>query len=140
MKSMKFYALIIVAMLTFTANSYSQIQIIANKSVKEGSINKAKLKNIFTLDTKQWADGSKIVVVDQKSGAAKEDLCKAVGQPAANLAQLWMRVKLSGEGNPPTPVASDEDMLAKVASIPGAIGYVTAGKANASVHVLMEIK
>ncbi len=140
MKSLKFYSLMIVAMLAFTANSYSQIQIIANKSVKEGTINKAKLKNIFTLDSKQWANGSKIVVCDQKTGSAKEDLCKAVGQSAANLAQLWLRVKLSGEGNPPTPVANDEDMLSKVASIPGAIGYVTAGKANGSVQVLMEIK
>ena len=140
MKTIKYLALFIIGIFIFTNESYSQIQIIANKSVKESSINKAKLKNIYTLDTKQWADGGKIIVVDQKAGAAKEDLCKAVGQPAANLAQLWMRVKLSGEGNPPTVVSNDDEMLSKVASIPGAIGYVTAGKANASVQVLLEIK
>lgn len=140
MKTIKYLALLIIGIFIFTNESYSQIQIIANKSVKESSINKAKLKNIYTLDTKQWSDGGKIIVVDQKTGGAKEDLCKAVGQPAANLAQLWMRVKLSGEGNPPTSVSNDDEMLSKVASIPGAIGYVTAGKANASVQVLLEIK
>ena len=140
MKSIKYLALLIIGIFIFTNESYSQIQIIANKSVKESSINKAKLKNIYTLDTKQWSDGSKIIVVDQRSGGAKEDLCKAVGQPSANLAQLWMRVKLSGEGNPPTAVSNDDEMLSKVASIPGAIGYVTAGKANSSVQVLLEIK
>lgn len=140
MKTIKYLALFIIGIFIFTNESYSQIQIIANKSVKESSISKAKLKNIYTLDTKQWSDGSKIIVVDQKTGGAKEDLCKAVGQPAANLAQLWMRVKLSGEGNPPTSVSNDDEMLSKVASIPGAIGYVTAGKANSSVQVLLEIK
>jgi ABC-type phosphate transport system substrate-binding protein len=42
----------------------------------------------------------------------------------------------SGTGQAPDTVSSPEEMLAKVASTPGAIGYLTKSRMDGSVNVL----
>jgi ABC-type phosphate transport system substrate-binding protein len=54
--------------------------------------------------------------------------------------KLWMKVQLTGEGQPPTGVGSEDEVLSKVASTPGAIGFVSSDKVNGSVKVLLTIK
>jgi hypothetical protein len=47
---------------------------------------------------------------------------------------------LSGEGDPPEPIDSEEEMLKKVAATPGAIGFVSQSKVSEDVKVLIVIE
>lgn len=120
--------------------SFAKIAVIANKDVKTSSINKAKLLDVYTLDVNEFG-GSKIKIFDYSSETAvRKDFFDYLGKSIADFKQVWMKKKLTGNGNPPINVGSEDDMLSKVASTPGAIGYVSSDKVNASVKVLMEIK
>jgi hypothetical protein len=52
------------------------------------------------------------------------------------LRSAWDRLVFSGMGQAPDTVASPEEMLARVASTPGAIGYLPKLKIDGRVNVL----
>jgi hypothetical protein len=52
------------------------------------------------------------------------------------LRMAWDRQVFSGQGQYPEQVASAQEMLSRVASTPGAIGYVKASEVNQNVRVL----
>ena len=70
----------------------------------------------------------------------RQKFYSGIGSSWAEMSKTWMRVKLSGSGNPPKQATSEDDMVAKVASTPGAIGFVSKSKVTGDVKVLMEIK
>ena len=120
--------------------SFAKIAVIANKDVKTSSINKAKLLDVYSLDINEFG-GSKIKIFDYSSeNPVKTSFFGFLEKSIAEFKQVWMKKKLTGNGNPPISVGSEDDMLSKVASTPGAIGYVSSDKVNASVKVLLEIK
>lgn len=90
---------------------------------------------------KTWSDGTKIRVFvlpddDQlHQSFSKEKLNVFPYQ----LRSIWDRLVFSGTGQAPIKVNSTEEMLTKVASTPGAIGYLRRANINENVKVL-EIK
>jgi len=139
---MKLYKYLIMAfMLLLAGQSYAQVAVIANKSVSESSVSTSKLTDIYFLRAKAWSNGSSIVPVTLKSD--NEDVQKffsSMGKSSMEMKKLWMKLQLTGEGQPPVGVGSEEEVLSKVASTPGAIGFVSADKVNGSVKVLLTIK
>ena len=131
--------ILVLALLFAVSSAFSQVVVIANKSVS-GSIDKATLKNIYTLDVKK-IDYHDVVPIDLKEdNATRQKFYSGIGSSWAEMSKTWMRVKLSGAGNPPKQATSEDDMVAKVASTPGAIGFVSKSKVTGDVKVLMEIK
>jgi ABC-type phosphate transport system substrate-binding protein len=139
---MKLYKFLIAAIILFAAvATQAQVAVIANKSVSEGSITSGKLGDIYSLRLKAWGNGSAIVPVTLKSD--NEDAQKffsSIGKSSMEMKKLWMKLQLTGEGQPPVGVGSEDEVLSKVASTPGAIGFVSADKVNGSVKVLLTIK
>ena len=120
--------------------SFAKIAVIANKDLKTSSINKAKLLDIYTLDISEIG-GSKLKVFDYSSETpTKKSFFEALNKSISEFKQIWMKKKFTGNGNPPLNVGSEDDMVSKVASTPGAIGYVDADKVTSAVKVIMEIK
>ncbi len=138
---MKLYKYLIAAfMLLMGSQAFAQIAVIANKSVPENAIKINKVGEIYTLMAKTWSDGKAIVPVTLKSDNAEtEKFFGAIGKSFLEIKKLWMRAQLTGEGQPPVGVGSDDDVISKVASTPGAIGFVNAGKVNNKVKVLLTI-
>ncbi len=129
-----------IVLMLYTASSYAQVAVIVNKSVSASSLSAAKLLDIYSLSTKDWG-GSKVVVYDRKSDDdTKSKFYNYVGKPAAEMKKVWMRVQLAGEGKAPEALASDDEIVKKVASTPGAIGYVSADKVTGDVKVVATIK
>jgi ABC-type phosphate transport system substrate-binding protein len=139
---MKLFRYFIIAFVLFTAlNVNAQVAVIANKSVSESSINTGKLGDIYSLRLKTWGSGSAIIPVTLKSD--NEDVQKffsAIGKSNMEMKKLWMKLQLTGEGQPPVGFGSEDEVLSKVASTPGAIGFISADKVNGSVKVLLTIK
>jgi len=134
-KSKYMFALVIMV----AACAAAQVSIVVNKSVSESSVNTAKVASIFSLVETKWSDGSKIVVFDQK-GDAKENFYAAIGKDPLAMKKDWLKKQLTGEARAPETVGGDADVIAKVSSIPGAVGYVTSSSVTSGVKVLLEIK
>ncbi|HTY37792.1 MAG TPA: hypothetical protein VMH23_11815 [Bacteroidota bacterium] len=118
----------------------AQVAVIAHKGVSVSAISASAAADIFSLSTKEWKDGSPVVVFDQKTeGATRTKFYEFIGKSPIELKKIWMRIQLSGEGKAPTIVGSDDEVVQKVASTPGAIGYVAASKASGDVKILATI-
>jgi ABC-type phosphate transport system substrate-binding protein len=70
--------------------------------------------------------GSKIIVYYNKEQSICQKLCDYIGVDIVSLRKRWMQLQLSGEGRAPETIDSDLEMIQKVASTAGAIGYVNA--------------
>ena len=65
----------------------------------------------------------------EASGIRKAFSSEVVGKDVATVRSYWQQQLFTGRGVPPVVKASDAEVLAFVASRPGAIGYVSAGAA-----------
>jgi ABC-type phosphate transport system substrate-binding protein len=91
------------------------------------------LKDIYLLSTLKWSDGTNIVVFDNREKSIHEKFFDFIGiKDIMTVKMQWMRFQLSGEARAPELVNGDDKMLDKVASIPGAVGYVNLSKAKSN--------
>jgi hypothetical protein len=120
------------------AQANEPYEIITNPNVAEKTISKSSLRAIFGMRLHAWPDGSAVRVFVLPDDAplhiafSKEKLNVFPYQ----LRLAWDRLVFSGTGQAPDTVNSPEEMLAKVASTPGAIGYLYKSKLDGRVNVL----
>jgi ABC-type phosphate transport system substrate-binding protein len=122
------------------AESQAQVVVIVNKNVKAGSLSASAIANIYRLEKKSWEDGTKIVVIDSKVESTKGKFYSFIGQNPAELKKAWLKLQLTGEGKAPEALNSDEDIVKKVGSTKGAIGFVNKSAADDAVKIITTIK
>ena len=116
-------------------------EVVTNSNVTEKTLPKSSLRAIFGMRLHTWPDGTAIRVFVMPDDAplhvafSKEKLNVFPYQ----LRAAWDRLVFSGTGQAPDTVTSPEEMLARVVSTPGAIGYLIKSKTDGRVNVL-EIK
>lgn len=118
-----------------------QFEIVTNRGVSEKTLSANSLRSIFSMRLKTWSDGTKIRVFVLSD---EDRLHQIVSKEKLNvfpyqLRSNWDRLVFSGTGQAPIKVNSTEEMLAKIAGTPGAIGYLWRADINENVNVL-EIK
>jgi ABC-type phosphate transport system substrate-binding protein len=120
------------------ARAMEPYEIVTHSGVIEKTLSKSSLRAIFGMRLHAWPNGTPIRVfvlpdeVPLHIAFSKEKLNVFPYQ----LRAAWDRLVFSGTGQAPETVNSPEEMLAKVASTPGAIGYLTRSKMDGSVNVL----
>ena len=120
---------------------YCQVSVIANKSVPVDQINSSKLFDMYSGDMKWWDNGEPVVVFDiDPNSEIKTAFYEFLGKSTSRMKSIWLKNLLSGEGDPPEAVKSEEEMLKKVISTRGAIGFVRTSEVNDKVKVLATIK
>lgn len=113
-------------------------EIVTHPGISEKALSKGTLRAIFGMRLHEWPDGTPIRVFVMPDQAplhvtfSKEKLNVFPYQ----LRSAWDRLVFSGTGQAPETVNSLEEMLVKVASTPGAIGYLTKSKIGGKVNVL----
>lgn len=123
-----------------TANVEAQVAVIANKNVPLDSLNKTQLRDFYSCELKLWEKGMPVAVVDLKlPGEAKDAFYKFLGMTASRMKSLWLKKMLMGEGGEPLTVKSEEEMVKKVASTVGALGFVSLSKVTSEVKTLLVI-
>ncbi len=130
--------LFLFAIILFTVVVNAQVSVIANKSVTE-SINLSDVVNIYSLTQTKWSDGKKIVVFDNSTDI-KDAFYSGIGKDLLSLKKVWLKKQLTGEAKAPETFGSDEDIIAKINSTPGAIGFVKSSSVSGKAKVLVEIK
>jgi ABC-type phosphate transport system substrate-binding protein len=124
-------ALAVAATAAPTAPVAAQVAVVANPSVPIESIDGGTLLDVYTGDLKLWSSGQRIIPVDLKTrGSVKDAFYQFLGMSASRLKSIWLKNMLAGEGDPPEAIESEDEVLRKVASTPGAIGYVSIPKAR----------
>ena len=123
--------LLLVVPLTLLAASAgaTDFVIVAHATVEGTKISRSVLAGIYQKDVIRWGDQTRIRPVDQsgqtpvRQAFGRDILGRSLGETQS----FWAsRMAVNREMPPPTK-ASDEEVLAYVASKKGAIGYVTSG-------------
>lgn len=101
-------------------------RVIVHHQVKGSQIARGVLSSIFLKRAPKWNDGSAIVPVDQsvRSEVRKSFSGDVLSQGVVEVQIYWQR-RMSMGMVPPPVKASDAEVVAFVASTPGAIGYVS---------------
>jgi len=138
---MKKFLLIVFPLILFTTSIYGQISVIANKSVPVDKVSNAQLLDYYSGEIKYWSDNKLIVIFDLKPKCeVKDRFYEYIAKNTARMKSICMKKLLSGEGDPPFAVESEEEMLQKVQNTPGAIGFVSSNKVKGNVKVIAVIK
>ncbi len=127
-----------IALLWITISSACAVDIIAHRSVGFTSLSQSQVRAMFGMRQPKWPDGTPVkVFVLADLHAVHGAFCKEkLDLFPYQLRQSWDRLVYSGIGQAPTEVASEEEMISRVISTPGAIGYVRKVNANDPIHTI----
>jgi ABC-type phosphate transport system substrate-binding protein len=103
-------------------------KVVVNPNVSGSKIDRGVLAQIFLGKARRWSDGRPIVAVDLSTTSAVRETFSAevLGMRIDGVKNYWIRNVGAGV-RPPMTKASDQEVLAFVASAPGAVGYVSEG-------------
>ena len=138
---MKVMITTIAFLVAWTANSWGQVVVVvAHKSVPMDTIKKSVLLDFYAYDIKKWSDGQPIIVFDLKpQSEVKTAFYNYLGKSSSRMKSVWLKKLLSGEGDPPEAMNSEEELSKKVAATAGAIGFVSKANVRKDVKILLEI-
>ncbi len=126
-----------------TANSYADPQdpamvAIAFPSSSENVISQSSLRAIFGMRLNKWPADTPVKVFVMKDDAPEHGaFSKNILQVFPHQLRLaWDRQVFSGQGQYPEQVASTQEMLSKISSTPGAIGYIKTSEVTNNVRIL----
>lgn len=127
-----------IAALAFAAASPAfagKVVVAANSS--QGNLDKAGVQAIF-LGRANSVGGSPAVIVFQKGPVRAPFESGVVGRAGAQLSSHWSRLVFTGRAKAPEDLADDAAVKAKVASTPGAIGYISDEAVDGTVKVIFD--
>ena len=113
-------------------------EVFVNASVPERQYSKADLRAIFAMRKTYWSDGSKIqvfVLPDNESLHQQFTKLK-LNMFSHQLRSIWDRMIFSGTGKAPVELKSEAKMREKIATTPGAIGYLVKKNNNDGIRML----
>lgn len=132
----KIIILFFIGLLAFSYAKAEDIVLIVNKNVPVSSIDAAKAIAIYSLLETRWSDGSTINVINLNEGEANTKFYSFIQKDETQMKKIWLKKKLTEGAKVPTTVNSESQVLNKVASTPGAIGFISKSKVNDSVKVV----
>jgi len=118
--------------------SDGEIVVVTSPGTNSNEIPLNQLRAIFVMRQSKWNDGSPVrVLVFGDNTAEHQAFSKDVLRFfPRQLRQAWDSQVFSGLGQYPEQVDSVEDMLAKIKTTPGSIGYIFKNNVNDSVRIL----
>ncbi len=115
------------------------LAVVSNKANSVSALGLADLVKICKGQTNRWPDGKSVTFVMRSpaSPAMKMVLEKLYEAPEPQVKELVATANHGRAGHPAIMIVeSDEDLVNKVASIPGAVGVVDVYSINSSVSVV----
>jgi ABC-type phosphate transport system substrate-binding protein len=135
----RFLRVFVFVMLAASLASARDLALVSNKANALGAINVADLVKLCKAQTTHWPDGKPITFVMRSPSAPETKIVleKLYGMSENEVNGL---IVTSNHGRPNHPaimvVSSDEELVNKVASHPGAVGVVDVYSINSSVSVV----
>ena len=128
----------IVALLLCVATLAWGVEIVVHPGVPAAEVSRPLARLIFGAKVTRWEDGSaiRVFVLSDESPLHQEMTKGILDMYPYQLRAVWDRVIYTGIGQAPIPVANESEMRKRVASVPGAIGYVGRVLSNDKVRAL----
>lgn len=100
--------------------------VIVSPSLSSITLDRGLLRAVFTMRVREWPDGTPVRVFVLPDDSPLSDLFyrERLGMYSYVLRRAWDRMVFTGTGFAPTVVESEKEMIERVRSTPGAIGYV----------------
>jgi hypothetical protein len=117
------------------------IVVIVNKANPASALGVNELRPLFQTSKMSWSTGGDAAPINlPEENPLRIAFDQTVlGLDAERVARYWKDRKIRGGARPPTRVASTAAVLKLVAAKEGAVGYVRASEANATVKVVAMI-
>ncbi|SDY31516.1 substrate-binding domain-containing protein [Nitrosomonas sp. Nm58] len=114
------------------------IEVVVHLSVNTQHLSRNSLRAIFGMRLRAWQDGSPIRVFVLPDDAPLHNLFakEKLNIFPYQLRSAWDRLIFSGTGQAPFLVSSEEEMRVRVATTPGAIGYLKRVNIDDSIQIL----
>jgi len=135
----RFLRVFIFVLLAVSLAAARDIALVSNKSNALGAITVPDLVKVCKAQTNRWPDGKPVTFVMRSPSAPemKVVLEKVFGMSESELSSLIVTSNHGRQNHPAILIAtSDEDLVNKVASTPGAVGVVDVYSINSSVAVV----
>lgn len=122
----KYVFFIILLITTFACSAMAEDVIIVNRNNPINEISSSQLKMIYNGTIKLWENGSKIIPVDiiDDNPSASYFAKHILHVDLETKRRFWIQKIYAGIGSPPRQEKDFAKVVAFVASVPGAIGYV----------------
>jgi len=120
------------------AQANGHYQVVTHPEVNEKSLSVNVLRSIFSMRMRTWSNGNliKVFVLSDNDDLHHDFSKEKLNVFPYQLRLAWDRLVFSGTGQAPIHVSSHDEMLAKVANTPGAIGYLKTSYISDDIHVL----
>jgi len=122
----------------FSLPQASGMDLVANVNTTAESVTRNEARLLFLMRRAQWPDGQPVqVFVLPDENSSHQAFCKQkLFIFPRKLRLAWERQLYSGTGQVPIRVNSLEEMLQRVGSTPGAVGYLPENMTNDRVKIL----
>jgi ABC-type phosphate transport system substrate-binding protein len=120
-----------------TTGAFAAPVLIGNKNVAAEKLDAATVKAVFLGKKVAWDGAGRVTLAVLKAGPVADAFLQgAVDMNASAFNNHWRRLAMTGGGTAPKSFEKEEDLRKFVAETPGAIGFVDAASADASVATL----
>lgn len=130
---------IFITLIFCTTDLYAETpQLIVNAANAEKSLTRNTLRAIFSMRVHRWPDGTpvRVFVLPDAHPTHRSFAREVLSLFPHQLRRSWDRYVYSGIGTAPIEVISEKDMIHKVATIPGGIGYTGREVSNENIRTL----
>ena len=102
------------------------VHAIVNSNTTQHVISRNGLSAIFKMRLRHWKDGSPVTVfVLEDENPLHKLFCKQILNVFPHqMRRSWNKLVFSGTGQAPIVVANKEEMITKISTTPGAVGYL----------------
>lgn len=130
--------LVCIATVTIALAGGPEVVVIASPTVADEVLSYNAVRLIFGMRLRNWRNGDAIRVYTLRDDdPVHAQFCRTmIGVYPHQLRLAWDRLVFSGTGQAPVELASVGEMLERVASTPGAVGYLPGNAVDARVRVL----
>ena len=137
-RSLVVAAFIVLMWTGHASTEISPFVVIVNDANPVKSLTKAELRRIFMKDSRMWRHGEAMVPVDWDSTHyLRAAFCRDVlDRSVREMAEYWVQQSMTRGLTPPSTQRSARAVLRFVASVPGAISYVSPADVDDTVNVI----
>lgn len=115
--------------------------VVHHRSQNSDDLSAGALLRIYAMKKKNWSDGTPITVytLPKNHATHQEFVTQYLKIQPHQLNRLWHKLVFSGTGVKPEVVVSYDEMLEKVSSTPGAIGYIDDSEVTTDLTALVKV-
>jgi ABC-type phosphate transport system substrate-binding protein len=115
----------------------ADLVLVANPDHAGAKLSRQEVAEIYCGRMTHWADGARVVPAYLTDGPVHEAFLRNyVGKSDFQFIATWKKLVFSGKSSMPDSVASEAEMVARIRTIPGALGYVSSGTSTEGVVVV----